>query len=61
MISEVLPVTDRMQSLIAASATKDELRKCAYEEGFIDMFHDGIIRAARGVTSIEEIYRVAKE
>ena len=50
-----------MQSLIAASATKDELRKCAYEEGFIDMFHDGIIRAARGVTSIEEIYRVAKE
>ena len=61
MISEVLPVTDRMQSLIATSATKDELRKCAYEEGFIDMFHDGIIRAARGVTSIEEIYRVAKE
>lgn len=61
MISEVLPITDRLQSLIASGASKDEMRKCAYEEGFIDMFHDGVIRAARGATSIEEIYRVAKE
>ena len=36
------------------------MKKVALEEGFIDMFHDGIIRAARGVTTIEEVYRVAK-
>ena len=61
MISEILPITDRMQSLIANGGSKDEMRVLAKEEGFIDMFEDGIIRAARGVTSIEEIYRVAKQ
>lgn len=61
MISEILPISDRLQSLIAQGASKDDMKKVAYEEGFIDMFHDGVIRAARGVTSIEEIYRVAKE
>ena len=61
MISEILPITDRMQSLIANGGSKDEMRILAKEEGFIDMFEDGVIRAARGVTSIEEIYRVAKQ
>lgn len=61
MISEVLEITDKMQSLIAKGASKEELRKVADEDGFIDMFHDGIIRAARGSTTVEEIYRVAKE
>ena len=61
MISEILPITDKMQSLIANGASKDDMKELALKEGFIDMFHDGIIRAARGVTSIEEIYRVAKQ
>ena len=50
-----------MQSLIANGGSKDDMRVLAKEEGFIDMFEDGVIRAARGVTSIEEIYRVAKQ
>jgi len=61
MISEVLPISDRLQNIIANGGSKEEMKQCAYEEGFIDMFHDGIIRAARGNTSVEEIYRVAKE
>jgi hypothetical protein len=24
------------------------------------MFHDGVIRAANGITTLEEVYRVAK-
>ena len=61
MISEILPISDNMQSLIANGASKDDMKALALKEGFIDMFHDGIIRAARGATSIEEIYRVAKQ
>ena len=61
MISEILTVSDQLQSLIATGASKDDMKKVAYEEGFIDMFHDGIIRAAKGSTSVEEIYRVARE
>lgn len=60
MISEILPISDKLQSLVANGASKDDMKKVALEEGFIDMFHDGIIRAARGVTTIEEVYRVAK-
>ncbi|MBZ7994794.1 Flp pilus assembly complex ATPase component TadA [Campylobacter canadensis] len=61
MISEILPISDRLSSMVAAGASKDEIRTVAYEEGFVDMYHDGIVRAARGITSIDEVLRVAKE
>ena len=60
MISEILPISDHIASLVANGASKDELKSVAYEEGFIDMFHDGVIRAANGITTLEEVYRVAK-
>ncbi|WP_103610174.1 GspE/PulE family protein [Campylobacter concisus] len=60
MISEILPISDHIASMVANGASKDELKSVAYEEGFIDMFHDGIIRAANGITTLEEVYRVAK-
>ncbi len=61
MISEILPISDTISSMVAQGASKDEIRKVAYDEGFVDMFHDGIIRAARGITSLDEVLRVAKE
>ena len=60
MISEILSISDHIASIVANNASKEELKKTAYDEGFIDMFHDGVIRAANGVTTIEEVYRVAK-
>lgn len=60
MISEILPISDRIASMVANGTTKEEIKKVALEEGFIDMFKDGVIRAAKGVTTIDEILRVAK-
>ena len=60
MISEILHISDHIASLVANGASKEELKSVAYEEGFIDMFHDGVMRAANGVTTLEEVYRVAK-
>lgn len=60
MISEILPISDRLSSLIASGASKDDLKSVAYEEGLIDLFHDGVIRAANGITTYDEILRVAK-
>ena len=60
MISEILPISDHIASMVANGASKDELKSVAYEEGFIDMFHDGVIRAANSITTLEEVYRVAK-
>ncbi len=60
MICEVLSISDELSSLIARGASKDELRAQAEKEGFIPLFQNGIQKALDGVTSIEEILRVAK-
>jgi len=60
MICEVLTITEQLSSLIAKGAGKDEMLKQAKEDGFIDIFQNGIQKALDGVTSIEEILKVAK-
>jgi general secretion pathway protein E len=60
MICEVLPITEGLSSLIARGGSKDELFKLAKEEGFVGMFENGMAKAVQGVTTIDEILRVAK-
>lgn len=60
MISEILMIDEKIQSIIAREGSKAEIEKQAKENGFVDMLQDGIIRAANGITSIEEVYRVVK-
>lgn len=61
MISEVLVISDQLSRMIANGASKEELAKQAEEEGFKPMFADGVRKVMEGKTSIEEIYRVARE
>jgi len=60
MICEVLNVTETLSSLIAKGASKEALLAQAVEDGFIGIFENGIQKALDGVTSIEEVLRVAK-
>jgi len=60
MIAEVLTVSEKISHMIARNASKEELALQAKLEGFISMFEDGIIKAASGKTTIEEVYRVAR-
>ena len=60
MISEVLPVSDKLSTMIANGATKDELETQAFEDGFYSMFQDGLQKAKDGKTTVEEIIRVAR-
>ncbi|HIQ46180.1 MAG TPA: type II/IV secretion system protein [Sulfurovum sp.] len=60
MISEVLTISETFSRLIASSASKEEMTNQAMEEGFINMFEDGVHKALEGKTTIEEIYRVAR-
>lgn len=60
MISEVLTISDTFSRMIARSASKEEMTNQAIEEGFINMFEDGVRKALQGKTTIEEIYRVAR-
>ncbi len=60
MICEVLNISDELSSLIAKGASKDILLKQAMAEGFIPIYNNGIAKALDGVTTIEEILKVAK-
>lgn len=60
MICEVLNITDKLSSLIAKGASKEALLQEAIDEGFIGIFENGIQKALDGVTSLEEVLRVAK-
>lgn len=60
LISEVLIATEGIKRLIIDEANKEDILKEARKDGFITMFEDGINKVINGLTSIEEVYRVAK-
>lgn len=60
-IYEVLYNSPSVQRLIMAHATSDEIQTQAIREGMITMQLDGLIKALRGETSIEEVLRVSRE
>jgi len=60
-IHEALPVTSAVRELIVKNATADAIQEAAVKEGMVTMFEDGFIKAAQGITSIEEVLRVIVE
>lgn len=60
-IYEVLNNTLPIQQLIIAEATSNQLQDQAISEGMLTMQTDGLIKALRGETTIEEVLRVTKE
>ena len=60
MISEILVISEKISSMIAQGAGKSAIKEQALLEGFVDMYQDGILRAAKGITTLDEITRVAK-
>ena len=60
-IYEVLNITPKIKQLIISSATSDDIQKAAQEEGMLIMLEDGFIKAAQGITSIEEVLRASRE
>ncbi len=60
-IYEVLENTLDIQKMIVARATSEEIQDQAVREGMDTMQMDGLIKALRGETSIEETLRVTRE
>jgi len=60
MICEVLTISEKISSMIAKGASKDEILHQAQKEGFVNLFQNGLQKAIDGITSIEEILKVAK-
>ncbi len=60
-IHEVLEVSSTIKEMVIAHKTADEIDAQARKEGMLSMLEDGIYKAARGMTSIEEVLRVVNE
>lgn len=58
---EVMDVTEEIQNLIVARSTSTEIQHKAIEQGMITMRQDGYLKALQGITTIEEVNRVAAD
>jgi type IV pilus assembly protein PilB len=60
-IFETLPITEKIASLILQRADSGAIEKEAVAEGMITMKQDGYLKVLQGITSVEEVLRVAQE
>ncbi len=60
-IFEVMPVTEKMSKLILERSSSADIEKLARDEGMITLKQDGYLKVLEGITSIEEVLRVAQE
>ena len=58
---EVMEVTEEIQQLIIKHATSHEVQKVAIQQGMITMRQDGYLKALTGITTLEEVNRVASD
>jgi len=59
-IFEAMPISDKITKLILEKSAADQIEKQAREEGMLTMKQDGYLKALEGITSIEEVLRVAE-
>ncbi|OHE30495.1 MAG: hypothetical protein A2084_01135 [Tenericutes bacterium GWC2_39_45] len=60
-IFEVLPITKVMQKLIAQNAPMIELEKQAKVDGMVPLLQSGLLKVKKGITTLEEVLKVASE
>jgi type IV pilus assembly protein PilB len=60
-VFEVLAMTDRLAEIILKEPTELKLKEEAKRQGMITMMQDGILKVLDGITTIEEVIRVAEE
>jgi len=59
-IYEVMPVSEKISKLIVSKATASDIQRLAMEEGMLSMKQDGYAKVLEGITSMEEVIRVAQ-
>ncbi len=59
-IFELLVMTDELRKVLATAKNPEEFRKAAKKARHANLLEEGIVAAARGMTSIQEVFRVIK-
>ncbi|MCL2347563.1 MAG: Flp pilus assembly complex ATPase component TadA [Planctomycetaceae bacterium] len=59
-IFELMMMTSKIREMTFKQASTVEIRRAACKEGMITLFEDGIRKVLRGITTVEEVMRVAR-
>ncbi|MBU1085310.1 GspE/PulE family protein, partial [Patescibacteria group bacterium] len=59
-IFEVLPVTEKIGKLILEQAPSSKITAQAVSDGMVEMKQDGYLKVVEGITTLEEVLRVAE-
>jgi len=60
LITEIFLQDEKLEGMIAKNKDRIDILKYLEEHGFKNMFFDGLIKAKNKMTTLEEVYRVAK-
>lgn len=61
-VFEVLDVTEKIRDLVAQRSSGEKITEVAIKENeMLTMLQDGLVKAMRGMTTLEEVWRVTKE
>jgi type IV pilus assembly protein PilB len=56
---EVFEISEDIQSLILKRSTSSEIQRVAQGQGMVTMREDGYLKALAGMTTLDEVNRVA--
>ncbi len=57
-LHELLPITEEIERAVIAGLSVDQIARLGVEQGMVPLRHDGLRKAALGLTSLEEVLRV---
>lgn len=60
-IFEMMQMTSKVRELSFKGASSQDIRRAAVGEGMKTLYHDGILKVLAGITTIDEVFRVAKK
>jgi type IV pilus assembly protein PilB len=60
-IFELMVMNNKIRELAFQGAATTDIRRAAVSTGMTVMYNDGVNKALRGVTSLEEVFRVSKK
>ncbi len=58
-VHELVVMTDEIRRMILDRVSTGDLKQLALEQGLRTLYHDGLMKVAQGVTTLEEVLRVA--
>jgi type IV pilus assembly protein PilB len=57
-VYQLLTMSEELESLAVARASRDEIERAAFRTGMRGLWDDGVAKATAGLTSLEELARV---